>query len=103
MSVLGGIIIPFCYSITAGPLSTYTENPTVHRIVYIPIGWPKLILYRLSPTGAAAFENKYGLLPYIIICDIVLYSLLTYFFLLAFSTRKSKIQAEPPPPFADAN
>lgn len=103
LSVLGGIAIPFCYTITAGPLSTYTENPTIHRMVYIPIGWPKLILYRLFPMGNLPFENEYVFMSYMLICNIVLYSLLTYFVLFALSTRNSKIQDAPPPPSADKN
>jgi hypothetical protein len=58
LAIVGGAAIPFLYSITAGPLSTYTENETLHRLWYIPIGWPRLILQRLVPLNVFPFRDE---------------------------------------------
>lgn len=33
LSVIGGVAIPFIYSVIVGPLSTYTENDTLHGLI----------------------------------------------------------------------
>jgi len=102
LSAIGGVIIPFCYSIIAGPLSTYTENRTLHLLLDIPIGWPRLLYFYLYPPFSkdSFADNEIAFLLYIIGCDIVLYALLVYFILWVFSKKHhySAVQAEPPPP-----
>ena len=98
LSVVGGFVIPFLYSIIVGPLTPYIKNPTLNQLAMYPVRWPILILFRL---GFVPFENEIALLLYIIICDVCLYSLLSYFLLWRFSKRKKTAQSLPPnpPPF----
>jgi hypothetical protein len=99
LSVIGGVAIPFIYSIIVGPLSTYTENDTLHRIIYVPIGWPKLILYYFVSLNSFPFrdEDATVLFLYIISCDILCYAFLTYLLLLAL-LRPKKARPSPPNP-----
>lgn len=95
LSVSGGFAIPFLYSIIVGPLTPYIQNSILDLFAMVPVRWPVLILYRL---GVAPFESDTTLLLYLIVCDVVLYSLLTYFLLWAFSKRKSRQIGGPPNP-----
>ena len=102
LAIIGGFAIPFLYAITAGPLSTYTENETLHWLWYIPIGWPKIILQRLVPLNTFPFrdEDSTPLLIYIIGLNVTLYGLLSYFVLLglSLSIRSRRAQHNVPPP-----
>lgn len=64
----------------------------------LPVRWPILILFRL---GVIPFESETGILVYLIVCDVALYTLLTYVLLLGFSKRKRGLIDTPPnpPPF----
>lgn len=81
LSVICGSVIPFLYAISVGPVSTYIKDDTLNYLGYIPIGWPRLILYRLVPLNSFPFRDGDNtvLLVYIVGCDVVLYALLTYF------------------------
>jgi hypothetical protein len=102
LAIVGGFAIPFLYTITVGPLSTYTENETLQWLWYIPVGWPKLILQRLVPLNAFPFrdEDSTALLIYIIGSDVVLYGLVSYFLLwvLSLSRRSKRTPPSVPPP-----
>lgn len=95
LSVLCGVAIPFLYTVIVGPLTPYIrDRSTLDFLAMVPIRWPALILYRL---GASPFESETAILLYIIVCNVVLYTLLTYFLLWGFSMRK-KVDRLPPKP-----
>ena len=105
VAIISGFAIPFLYAITVGPLSTYTENKSLHWLSYIPIGWPKIILQRLIPLNTFPFrdEDSTSLLIYIIGSNVVLYGLLSYLVLSGLSLSKRTRRTEhnvPPPPIA---
>jgi hypothetical protein len=95
LSVIGGFVIPFLYSIIVGPLTPYIKNPALDQLAMYPVRWPILLLFRL---GFVPFENEIAILVYIIVCDVFLYSLLTYFLLWRLSKRKNVAQRLPPNP-----
>ena len=100
-SLVGGVAIPFVYSIIVGPLSTYTENVRVHQLIYVPIGWPKLLLQYFVPLSSFPFrdEDATTLLLYIIVSDVLLYAFLTYVLLTGLSrATKAKSSLPPNPP-----
>src|SRR6266404_8181365 len=103
LAVICGFAIAFLYAVISGPLSTYIGNETLRWLLYLPIGWPKLILQRLVPLNAFPFrdEDSTALLIYIVGSDVVLYSLLSYFGLLGLSllrrSRREKHDSPPPP------
>jgi hypothetical protein len=99
LSILGGFLIPFVYTITTAPLTTYTENLTIHHLTYIPIGWPKLILHHFIPWSSFPFRDRdeTALLIYMVGCDVIFYSLITYVLLLGFAKRKTIKQTSLPP------
>jgi hypothetical protein len=103
-SLLGGILIPFVYLIITGPLSTLTENYALQNALYAPVGWPKLILYRLFPLGSFPFTNDTSLLVYMIACNVLFYGLLTFCF-LTIRARRRAVKSEPPQPpvFSNTN
>ena len=95
VSIVGGITIPLLYGAIAGPLSTYIENDTLNHYLGYPVRWPILLLQRLFPIGIP--DNEVGLFLFIIGCDVFLYTLLTYCFLLAFTKPKAPSDLPPPP------
>src|SRR4051812_15102371 len=103
LSVVGGFAIPFLDTIIIGPASLYIESRTLNRFAEYPVRWPILILYRfasLNSLGSFPFRDQDAtiMVAYIVICDVVLYAILTYFLLWAFSKRKSKVDDSPPQP-----
>jgi hypothetical protein len=97
LSLLCGFAIPFLYTIIVGPLSLYIENPTLNELADYPVRWPIFILYRFVPLESFPFrdQDSTALLIYIIGCDVLLYTILTYFLLWGFFKRTSK-PSEPP-------
>ena len=60
LSLLGGVVIPFCYALIAGPLSTKIDDPGLQTLVSAPVRWPALLLERfhfapLLTMGEATF------------------------------------------------
>lgn len=95
LSVLGGVAIPFLYSVVFGPLTTYTNNETLNHYLGYPVRWPVLILYRWFPIDVS--NNETFLLLLVISCNVLLYTLLTYCVLFAVSKRKVQSHLPPPP------
>ena len=95
LSVIGGFVIPFLYTVIIGPLTPYIHNRTLDQLAMFPVRWPIVLLFRLS---LVLFENEIAVLVYIIVCNVFLYSLLTYFLLWRFSKRKKITQSPPPNP-----
>ena len=100
LSVIGGVAIPFLYSITAGPLTNYIENPSLRQLASYPVRWPIIVLEYFLPLDSFPFrdENQTFLLLFIIVSDVLLYSLLTYIVLLRFWKRKTPQLKLPPDP-----
>lgn len=102
LSILGGFVFPFCYTIISGPLSTYVEDERIQGLLYVPIGWPKLLYFYFFPplSGNSFAENETAFLLYIVGCDVLLYALLTYVALSVRSVlRRPEVKLnEPPPP-----
>jgi len=102
LSVIGGFGIPFLYSVITGPLSLYIESERIRHLLWIPIGWPRMIFYyfyfstplfktRINLDNTALFILQIAL-------NVMLYGFLTFFMLLWRSSRKRRVQLEPPPP-----
>jgi len=103
VSVLGGFAIPFLYTIIIGPASVYIRSQILNRFAEYPVRWPILILYRFASfdsLGSFPFRDQDStiMFVYIVVCDVVLYTILTYFLLWAFSWRKGKVYKSPPQP-----
>jgi hypothetical protein len=103
LSVVGGFAIPFLYTIIIGPASLYIKSQTLNRFAEYPVRWPILILYRFASfdsLGSFPFRDQDAtiMFAYIVICDVVLYAILTYFLLWAFSKRRRKVYESPPHP-----
>src|SRR5690242_3044499 len=94
-ALLGGFLIPLAYSLIAAPLSSYITNPNLDRLIQYPVRWPILIFYRL---GFLPFSNEFALLSYLVISNVLLYSILTYVLLTALSSRKRAATHSPPKP-----
>jgi hypothetical protein len=104
LSVIGGFIIPFLYGITSGPLSTYTDNFTIQFWLNLPIGWPRVLYFYVTGPFAQhqLAENEAAFLIYIIGCDVLLYSLVTYgllWMLTILRRKKDEYDAPPAPNF----
>lgn len=102
MSVAGGFVLPIVVACITGPLSTYTEDRTLRLLLDIPTGWPRILYFRFGdPLSQGSLSNNETLFfVFIIGCDILLYAILTYVALSAFSMlrRKGVEYGQPPPP-----
>ena len=99
LSVVGGFGIPFLYIVIAGPLFPYIRDERINYLVWIPIGWPKVLYFYvfLRFSNRALNLEDDALLVIMIACNVILYGALTYSLLLLRSFRKAKVHAEPPP------
>ena len=59
LSFICGVAIPFIYSVVVGPLTNYTDNFTLRRLGYIPIGWPRLLLEKIVPLNSFPFRDQH--------------------------------------------
>ena len=86
-----------------GPLSIYVDDRKIRLLLNIPVGWPRLVYFHLLRplTGMLLFDNETALLLYIMACDVLLYTLVTYFALLVFSFKRVTIKEHSPPPPPD--
>lgn len=101
LSIIGGFVLPFLYACISGPLSLYVDEQSIIRhMLYVPIGWPRLLYDRLYPLfNGPLHNNDTALFIYIFGCDVVLYALVSYVALTMFSIlRRKKVEYEPPPP-----
>ena len=106
LSLLGGVAIPFLYAVIVGPLTNYTENESLRQIVSYPVRWPAITLNELLPLDSFPFRDRDGifLLVFIVVCDVLLYSIVTYLLLWRFWKRKTKeFELPPKPPSLNLN
>lgn len=94
LSILLGVVIPFLYAIVVGLLTAYIENRTVSHYLIFPVRWPILILFRLVPLDVL---NEVIMVVALIVGNVLLYTLLSYCLLLAFSKPKTTSRLPPPP------
>jgi len=92
LSVLAGFVFPFGYGMIAAMLSPYVKSETLNLLAGYPVLWPLMILYRFG----FPVEKNVTTLLYVAGCNVMLYTLLTYWFLWA--TSKSKPRKSVPPP-----
>ena len=100
LSVLGGCLIPFLYGVTVGPLTPYIQHDMLNELAGYPVRWPIIVLHRVLPLGSFPFRDAdtIFLLLYIVVCDLFLYSVVTYFFLGRFLKRETQQLRVPPEP-----
>ena len=95
LSVIGGFLLPFLYSIIVGPLTPYVKNNrTLDFLAMVPVRWPILVLFQL---GLLPFERESWVLGYVVTCNVVFYGSVIYFVLFALSRRKKIIPSPPAP------
>ncbi|HEY6243243.1 MAG TPA: hypothetical protein VIX17_04820 [Pyrinomonadaceae bacterium] len=102
VSVVGGFALPFLYTIIIGPASLYIKSQTLNRFAEYPVRWPILILLHFASfdsLGSFPFRDQDAtiMFVYIVVCDVVLYTVLTYFLLWVFSKRNRKGHESSPP------
>src|SRR6267142_2835534 len=104
LAAICGVAITIAYGVPASLISAHTDDETLRWLLYIPLGWPNLILRRLVAPNAFPFrdEDRTALLIYILGSNMVLYGLLSYFGLLGLSLlgRSKRPQQSVPPPWA---
>lgn len=100
VSLAAGFVIPFVYTATTGPLSLHIRSERINYLLWLPVGWPKILyLGLLAPfTNRAHRLDDDSLFVLTVVCDVLLYGSLTYFFLRLRSARRRQTYDEPPPP-----
>ena len=102
LSLLSGILWPFCYAIATGLLSAYIDNARLRSLLNIPIVWPRVLyvhFWALNTGGSIAISET-SLFVFIVVCDVFVYTMLAYFVLLVFFKRVEEKPAAPPLPFS---
>ena len=94
LSLLAGFVFPFGYAMLAAMLSPYVKSETLNLLAGYPVLWPLMILYRFG----FPVERNVTTLLYLAGCNVLLYTLLTYWFLWATSKRKTRESVPPPNP-----
>lgn len=94
LSIVGGIVIPFLYTIIVGPLTNYSDNRALNYYAGYPVRWPILILYGFFPMD---FLNEMILLLSFITGNVLLYTFVTYVILSALWKPKATSRVPPPP------
>ena len=93
--------MPSCYVVIVGPLSTLIQNRQIEMLFDLPVRWPwYLYMFFLSPlVGDSLADHEILFFLFIIICDVILYTTISYFALFAFAIRKqSRVEIPSPPP-----
>ena len=103
LSLLVGFVFPFIYTLIVGPLTLYVENKTNEDLMGVPVRWPIMVLQRVvgfEGLGRFPFRDQdtMVLLTYDLICNVILYSALTYVLLSVFRKPKRSTSELPPQP-----
>ena len=99
LSVLGGFLIPFVYTMMIGSLPTYIQHRTLNKLLNFPIRWPMILLERLFSIDLFILQGyEPAILIYVIAADVLLYSFLTYLLLWRFWKQSPKASVPPEPP-----
>ena len=103
LSLISGFLLPLIYTAIVGPLTLYIESDLLKSLLGAPVRWPIMILYffvSFDALGRFPFRDgdRNWLLLYLIICDVILYSTITYVLLARFWKRKPSSVASPPQP-----
>ena len=97
LSLIGGFLLPFLYSIIVGPMTPYIKNNRpLDSLAMVPVRWPILLLYQLR---VMPFESELWLLLSVVSCNVIFYGTLIYFVQFALSKRKKTSRLPPPPDF----
>ena len=94
LSVFGGFVIPFAYSVIAFTLSRQVKSESLDLLAGVPVRWPLLFL---SELGFHVEKNTATFL-YLVASNVLLYTILTYCFLCAVLKRKTRESVPPPYP-----
>jgi hypothetical protein len=106
LSVAGGVAFPLLYAVIVGPLTLYIEDRRLREIMSYPVRWPIVLLDQFLPGYSYVVNGELELLllSYIVVADVLLYSILTYILLWRFWKSKSEPAGPPAPPqFTNTN
>lgn len=94
VSLIGGILLPFSYFLLVVPLIELFRSKTIGALLLMPLVWPSVLYIFLF----GATKNQAINVLFTIICDVILYGLVTYGVLLALHKERERPEAPPPPP-----
>lgn len=95
LSLLGGVAIPFLYAVIVGPLTNYIENARLRELADYPVRWPIITLRYFFPLYS--FPDVF-LILFIVVPNVLLYSIVTYILLWRFWKQKTNQFELPPEP-----
>ena len=103
LSLVGGFAIPALYTLALALVFLWTKNVRLVLRLRFPVAWPRYVLVHLVPLGSFPLRpgDRLFLIPLVIICDAVVYSIPIYLLVSRFSTRKRKaarVDLPPDPP-----
>jgi hypothetical protein len=91
-SLLGGVLIPFCYVMGLAQLETLIA-PNRRKAFQTPIAWPRAIYFYFFPPGYV--ESTFGefspiLLLFLVVFNVILYTLISYCLLSILAALRKK-------------
>lgn len=94
ISLAGGILVPFGYLLLIIPFIELFKSLAIGTLLLLPLIWPRfLYIYLFGLRG-----NQVIFVLFIIICDIILYTLITYAVTHKLCREKPRPVLPPPPP-----
>jgi hypothetical protein len=103
LSLVCGFTIPALYILALALFFLWTGNLRLVLWLRYPVNWPTFILVHVLPLGSFPLRagDRLFLIPLVIICDAIAYSIPIYLVLWRFSIRKRKsmrLDLPPDPP-----
>lgn len=92
LSVIGGVLIPFCCAVAAGLIINYTGDTNIASALFVPVTWPRILytdLFLLRGGSSIFGDEEIDLWAFLVVGNLLLYGLLTYLALWARSRKRS--------------
>ena len=100
LSLVGGFVIPALYTLALALFFLSTKNVRLVLRLRFPVAWPRYVLVHLVPLGSFPLRpgDRLFLIPFVFICDAIVYSIPIYLFLWRFPLGKRKdVRVDLPP------
>jgi hypothetical protein len=94
ISLTGGIFVPFGYFLLIVPSIELSKSSTLAATLFMPLAWPKVLYIFLFGSAGSQTTN----ILFLIVCNVIMYGLITYAVLFALLREKSPPEMPPPPP-----
>lgn len=92
LSLVGGFGITALYALALALFFLWTKNVRLVLHLRFPVAWPRYVLVHLVPLGSFPLRpgDRLFLIPLVLVCDAIVYSIPIYLLLWRISIRNRK-------------